>query len=1249
MAETPSSDWTWINAAADRFERAWKQEPRPRIENYLAEVDEERRPRLLEELLRVEYELRRRDGEEPVVSEYAARFIGHAAQIEAVFGPRPSRPAPSLPEHELPTIAPDTTAGQTGANGELSPGNRVRYFGDYEIDCELARGGMGVVFRARQISLNRTVALKMILAGQLADENDIKRFYTEAEAAAQLDHPGIVPIFEVGQHEGQHFFSMAFVEGRSLAERLADGPMPPREAAALLLDVTRAVEYAHSRGVIHRDLKPSNILIGADGNPRVTDFGLAKRVQGDSGLTGSGQIMGTPSYMPPEQAGGRRGEVGPPADVYALGATLYCMVTGRPPFQAATAMDTVLQVLSDEPVPPRRLSATIPRDLETMCLKCLEKEPGKRYASAAALRKDLRRFLVGEPIAARPVGRPERVWRWCRRNPWLAGAVGLAAAALVVVASLALLYADRQTRLAASESLRADEQTRHSDEQAKAAAKLKDALAQSNRRLAAHNLQRGQAACDQGQIGPGLLWMVESLRAATDAGDLDWKNAALANLSDWRRFCTGLKGVYSFDGDVIALALSRDGKTILTGSLDKTARLWDVATGLPIGQPLVHQGFVEAIAFSPDGKTVLTGSFDGMARLWDVATGLPIGQPLVHQGGADVMDYGPDGTWAHTKGVRAVAFSPDGKAVLTGSSDKTARLWDVATGLPIGEPFIHESLVIAVAFSPNGKTIVTGERGRAARLWDIASGKPIGLPLQHRNRVIAVAFSPDGKTVVTGSRDRSARLWDAATGLPIGEPMVHPTYVTSVAFSPDSKIIVTGSGLLPPITDAHTGSTGGSVGLWDAATGEPLARPLEYQSPVHTVAFSPDGETILVGSSDGRARLWDAATGLHIGRPLEHEHPEVRSVAFSPDGKTVLTGNLDGRAQLWDAATGLPIGKPLQHQSGISSVAFSPDGKSVGTGSGDKTARLWDVAAGRPFGQPLVHQDNVAAVAFSSDGKTVLTGSIDSTARLWDAIAGVPIGQPLLHQRPVYAVAFSPDGKTILTGCQDKTARLWDASTGLPIGEPLRHQGVVAAVAFSPDGETVLTGCQDGTARLWNTHTGKATGPPLRHPNAVGAVSFSPDGKTILTGCDDLKARLWDTATGQPIGKPLEHSVMVFAVAFSPDGKTILTGSHAGTARLWETPAPLPDDLPRLIAWVETLTGLELDEQGAIRVLDGAAWRQCRERLSQLGGPPPADTSWSRDPVLFGWDPTARARAWAAPNAGRRPRPHSTRLSARVR
>ena len=402
-----------IDEVCRRFEAGWRDGRRPRIEDYLGEVPDEGAPlsgpnwrpwsascagrrRRCARGESSSAAPRRHDRRSGGATHLA--HAGHGAPV----GPRGRHLGRRA-------IRPRSTSDPLRrSQGEDPSPTRVRYFGDYEIIREIARGGMGVVFQARQVSLNRPVALKMILAGQLADDTDVKRFYTEAEAAANLDHPGIVPIFEVGQHEGQHYFSMGFVEGQSLSQRLAEGPLPAREAAELIRRVSEAIEYAHQRGVIHRDLKPANILLDQNGNPRVTDFGLAKKVEGDSGLTGSGQIMGTPSYMPPEQAGGGRGEVGPAADVYALGATLYALVTGRPPFQAATAMDTVIQVISDEPVPPRRLNASVPLDLETICLKCLEKEPGKRYASASNLADDLGRYLAGEPILARRVTAWER-------------------------------------------------------------------------------------------------------------------------------------------------------------------------------------------------------------------------------------------------------------------------------------------------------------------------------------------------------------------------------------------------------------------------------------------------------------------------------------------------------------------------------------------------------------------------------------------------------------------------------------------------------------------------------------------------------------------------------------------------------------------------------------------------------------------------------------------------------------------------
>ncbi len=364
-------------------------------------------------------------------------------------GPSPGEAA-TIGVGPAAAFEPTISVGQSPAcpGGLSGSATEAKQFGDYLLLEPIARGGMGVVFKARQVSLNRIVALKMILAGQFASEADVQRFHAEAEAAANLDHPGIVPIHEVGQHAGQHYYCMGFVEGRSLARRVAEGPLPPREAAELTRKVAEAVAYAHAHGVIHRDLKPGNILLDMQGQPRVTDFGLAKRVEGHSELTATGQILGTPSYMPPEQAAGEA-DVGPLADVYSLGAVLYTLLVGRPPFQAATVVETLRQVLEREPVAPRQLNPGIDRDLETICLKCLQKEPTRRYGSAAALADDLHRYLGGEPIQARPVGRIERTWRWCLRNPVVALLVAAVFALLVVLSVGATIKAINEAALRA--------------------------------------------------------------------------------------------------------------------------------------------------------------------------------------------------------------------------------------------------------------------------------------------------------------------------------------------------------------------------------------------------------------------------------------------------------------------------------------------------------------------------------------------------------------------------------------------------------------------------------------------------------------------------------------------------------------------------------------------------------------------------------------------------------------------------------
>ncbi len=326
------------------------------------------------------------------------------------------------------------------SNADAVVTDKIRYFGDYELLSEIARGGMGVVYKARQANLNRLVALKMILAGQLASDEDVKRFYAEAEAAAALEHPGIVPIFEIGKHNDQHFFSMGFVDGGSLADKAKDGPLPSKEAAAYTKKVAEAIAYAHSKGVIHRDLKPANVLLDRNNEPKVTDFGLARRAESNSDLTRTGAVMGTPSYMPPEQASGKTDEVGPLADVYSLGAILYCLLTGRPPFQASNPLDTLMQVIDREPIAVTNLNPAVQKDIETICLKCLHKDPSKRYASAQELAEDLGRWLNGEPIRARAVSNSERTWRWMKRNPILSSLIAITAFAILAGSSSSIWF-----------------------------------------------------------------------------------------------------------------------------------------------------------------------------------------------------------------------------------------------------------------------------------------------------------------------------------------------------------------------------------------------------------------------------------------------------------------------------------------------------------------------------------------------------------------------------------------------------------------------------------------------------------------------------------------------------------------------------------------------------------------------------------------------------------------------------------------
>jgi WD40 repeat protein/serine/threonine protein kinase len=1197
---------------------------------------------------------RYRRGERPSLTEYTDKYPELAERIRTLF------PALLVME-EIGSgdgQATGSFAGQAGAGASMP-----QRLGDYVLLQAVGSGGMGIVYEAIQESLGRHVALKVLPFHHLGDTTRLERFRREARAAARLHHTHIVPVHGIGEHDGLHFYTMQFIRGHGLdavlheVRRLRHDSSPPDPAeelqgpvnsttlainlragrfpankaepgelgaatggtpqthqvhaptsvakpplpaeshdrsslsdqpegryvhsvARIGADVAEALEYAHLQGILHRDIKPSNLLLDAQGHVWITDFGLAKAQDSDE-LTRTGDIVGTLKCMAPERF---KGWSDPRSDVYALGATLYELLTLRPAFEESDRVELIEQVLHQSPPPLRQLDRRIPRDLETIVLKSLAKEPGERYSTAQELAEDLRRFDAGRPILARRSSAIERSWRWSRRNPLLAGATVTVATALLAVVVISLRYAR--------------EQSRANQDNRTLAQKLTRSLAESNRLLAIRNFDRGQVAFEKDLIGQGLLWMIESWRSAVEADDRDWQHAARANLAAWRPHHARLKAVFSHENPVAAAAFSPDDQTVLSGCSDGTARLWDTATGKPIGRPMDHPGSVFAVAYSPNGKTVLIGCSDGTARLWDVATGQSAGSPLRHEGA-----------------VRAVAYSPDGRTILTGSTDKKARLWNAATLTPVCQPSVHEAAVTAVAFSPDGTTILTGCEDVSARFWDAGTGKPIGSALQPGpaavavgnnldgkpaeipfenvvlNKVFAVAYSPDGKTVLTGCKDGTVQSWDAVNGNRLGQPMRHRFKIRSVAISPDGKRIL-------------VGSEDKMARFWDAVTNQPSGLPLVHQGPVGAVAFSHDGKTLLTASSDNTVRLWDADPGRPFG--LIAEHADVgHAVAYGPDGKSILTGHYAGTARHSVATSGEIIGQTIHHQGPVVTVSMSPDGSNLLTGSFDKTARRWDSTTGKPVGPPLLHEDEVNLVAFSPDGKTILTGTEDRMARLWDASTGTPLSKPIPQSDAVDAGAFSPDGKSFVVGCGNGSVQVWDLATRTPLGQPLLHPGCISAAAFSPDGKTLLTGCEDGAARLWDLETRTLRTVPLLHQAWIWAVAFSPDGKTVLTGSRDRTARLWDAATGMPLGPAFIHPHEVWSVAFSPDGHDFLTGAYDYRARLYRKVPELADDLERVAAWVEVITGLTLDPaQGAIRVLDNAAWLARREQLEQLGGPP---------------------------------------------
>jgi WD40 repeat protein len=1178
-----------IDEVCRRFEADWREARQPSIEDYLVDVSPEGRPALRAELEALERELRpseatvaRPDAGPPTAPEpQTAPNPSTIAEAPTIApGPSPTAPvlgaAPSL-VHEESTIPPSNppqsphdqpTAAVLGQGPSATPGasepTRIRYFGDYEITRELARGGMGVVFQARQVSLNRPVALKMILAGQLANETDVRRFYTEAEAAANLDHPGIVPIFEVGQHEGQHYFSMGFVEGQSLAQRLADGPLPPREAAALMVKVAEAIEYAHGRGVIHRDLKPGNILLDRTGNPRVTDFGLAKKLQGDSGLTGSGQIMGTPSYMPPEQAGGPRGEVGPAADVYALGATLYALITGRPPFQAATAMDTVLQVISDEPVSPRRLNPALDRDIETICLKCLEKEPARRYASAQALAEELARFLAGEPILARPIGAPSRLWRWCRRRPVVAGLGAAVAALILFVAVVGPLVAVSQSRLRnlaevaqkdeAARRLEAEQAGYEASTQALAAdqALVQSYLSQAENLRNLAQPRRQDRAIDLLKRAGGLKHDTDSLVAKlrTDSAGLRpamtqfWREQQPRIRSEAARWFGEFSLKLLYDAPFPVLTRSPRGEVF---------RVMTSRSGLALsddGKWLAYfrVGFVDT-PFPTTTKFVdlIEAETGKVVRSWKVGPMDPgsgcMNALAFDANGQDVLLARPVSRRSRGDGTLDLDFSPD--VLLARSVFCVVERWSRMTGKVTQKVSLsgnRDYLPGRLVFSADRKTLlfIPAILGHRAIAWDLATAKPLR---EFESDFLAEAFFPDGRQILgtTGSDVvvRDARTGEVTKRWPMPDGLV-PVKANETQFMAGNPLISEDVQSLWISPD----------GRWVAAFGQPQGQVYRYQTP--TTIFLLEAES---GRRRSRIPFPDDRIGQFLFAPVLAFDAESRLLALATTQRLSLFS--------------IPDGTPL-----VGSVLSQPDNPTDGQPPSNPVNSIYSVPTRLLFGERASRlflasypsntsgSPSATGFGFNADPKSAAR-PVEQVIRSWDLSLPRKGTETHPHDGPVRSLTLQPRDGSLVAAGDDRMIRMWDRrgdlrwSVGFPGTESLYSQSVPAPVysqrvlapgdnrpswgsgLFDPT-SAVFSTSLPGRIEVWDAATGERRG---SYPSVLAA---SPDHRYLVISEAEGAGQAHQlkvidvsrntTVLSVPLGQPFRQA------RFSPDSRFVVVG-----------------------------------------------------------------------------------------------------------
>jgi serine/threonine protein kinase/WD40 repeat protein/tetratricopeptide (TPR) repeat protein len=1149
----------------------------------------------------------------------------------------------AVPSVDL-TAAHDINSSTLGLNSSPAETAAPVAPDGYEIETELGRGAMGVVYRAQQIALKRTVALKMILAGAHASPMTQARFMVEAEAVAAVRHPNVVEVYEFGRTEGLPYFALEFVDGGTLADQLAKtGRFSSSAAAVMVSKLAAGMAAAHAKGIVHRDLKPANILLTAAGEPKVTDFGLAK--VGGSDMTATGAIMGTPNYMSPEQAGGHTREVGTHSDVWALGAILYELLTGRPPFRGDSMQDTFQQVLTRDPERLRATAADVSRDLETICLKCLEKDPKKRYPTADALVADLKAYLEGRPIAARPVGTLGTVVRWGKRNPVIAGALAVAVVALVVGSVISTgfgLWAVDQAALAREAADRADKEADSARTEKAAADTARDVADQEKRN--AQNSEKAAEAAREKTLDTlyatsinlahrewlhGLSYTAQDFLTQAPHARRGWEYDYLRGLfkpernklksSVWPSYVSG-----SADGTLIATSGA------LLATADPALHLWDTVTGLDLGTvpdtdrpqllrfaPKGHQlacavqsqvRLIDAVtrvtilksnrfatpiislSWSVDGRKLFLITLDGKYWRLDASTGKS--EPEA----AFQLPIHPETTQLVAMGFPP-AISPDGRyfAQRHEETDIVVKVWDLTDGHMVFANKDHHQFTAQLSFSPNSRLLASAGGEGTVVVRDVPSGRLVHRLRGHKGRVWAAAFSPDGGWLATGSNDMTARLWDVASGETIQVYRGHNSNVFGVTFCG---------------TTVATHGFEGIIRLWDAAD------PVLYAA--HAVESMRTKGLPLLGHSEDTDSL-----------VLVHHGTQVADAVFSPDGRRIATSapnDNDAPFQVIvrDLVTRQESGRIATPPAAERDLAFSTDGKLLGVllhaKVGQKSAtelRVYDSSTGQimwqatgPDARGTLLGIHPASGRFEAH---YLCSETESTLVRYDPASGREeqrisceraIDQPLYLEngRRLLGVTTRPvDGSHQVVELDPNTGRvLRTFSTGRVNLTATAASGRWLATAFTTGAPAVII--------VWDVETGQIVHMLEGAIGRVTSLVFSPDGKRLLSAGSDLAARIWDLVSGRELLTLSNHGGVVTRCIWSPDGGRIATAARDGVVRVWS--AEGSGMLPAVEKWAvispqvpANTTGYLKVERGEWRVENGDIIGTLRENPRDLPGP----------------------------------------------